>query len=151
MFFRLSTAWYTAWAAAITCDTNKKALTLSCCELNLSTNEVINHTSFSLWNRSFKSWEFGANNFSTKAAGMLVFIWSTIYNHTRKNVWKSISKTKIVTRSRCELHLCKSHKFSSSLLIIGLIKSSPTSVSRVRTDMLYSSPQHWQLSSWFRP
>lgn len=45
----------------------------------------------------------------------------------------------------------ESHKLYSSLSLIGLIKSSPTRVSRVRTDMLYSGPQHWQLSSWSRP
>lgn len=50
-------------------------------------------TSLSLWKRSSKSWEFGANNFSTKAAGSLVFIWSTIYNHPNK---KSIKRAIIL-------------------------------------------------------
>lgn len=48
------------------------------------TAENTDSTSLSLWKRSSKSWDFGANNFSTNAAGSFVFMWSTTYNQIQK-------------------------------------------------------------------
>lgn len=160
MFFKLSTAWYTPCAAAITCDTNPFNMQFDALHLlNLYSSVHWSYLSFSveaqlqelgIWGQQLfhkSSWEFGVylvNNLQPPKQKIDYNVWKIILKSLKNNYQKGQSVAR-------EQYLHKAHKFKSGLSIIGLIESSPTSVSSVRTDMLYSGPQHWQLSSWSRP